>query len=139
MKGTASLSQAILRSTLVVNGPMFLLFFAPLGLFAVLVDAEFVSREYKWVGVLVFLVSFIAAWTWWSISVPRWRVWAYEHASDVRLLKQRAFEVGLTWPDQHVFDCTEIKSAAVRRRERALDVHTETSRDDEGHDRVGKQ
>src|SRR5262245_11102898 len=128
MKETVSLSQAILRGTSVVNGPVFLLLFAPLGLFAVLVDAGFVLREYKWVGIFVFLVSFIAAWTWWSISVPRWRVWAYERASDVRLLKQRAFEIGLTWPDQHGFGRTEIKSAAVRRRERELDVHTETSR-----------
>jgi hypothetical protein len=117
MRGTASLSQAVLRNTLVVNGPVFLLLFALLGLFAVLVHAGLVSREYNWVGVFAFLVSFIAAWIWWSISVPRWRVWVYERV-----------------PSR-----TEIKSVPVRRRKRELDVHTETSRGDEGHDRLGQQ
>jgi hypothetical protein len=77
--------------------------------------------DYNWVGLLVFVGGFIMAWSWWSFSVPRWRVWAYERVSDIPRLKETAVAVGLTWPDGHRFERTELKSEALRVREESLD------------------
>jgi hypothetical protein len=40
---------------------------------------------------------------------------------DIPKLKEQAVAVGLTWPDGHVFENTEIKTEEQRRRERELD------------------
>jgi hypothetical protein len=76
-----------------------------------------------------FVLGFIAAWTWWSFNIPKWRLWAYERVSDVETLKGWAVAVGLTWPDGHIFEETEIKSEQHRRRERELDPAKEPPSD----------
>ena len=121
MKGSVSVSQAIRRGLLVVNGPVFVLLVGPLGLFATLVESRLVSRQFNWVGLLVFFAGFLLAWLWWSYKVPKWRLWAYERVVDIALLKERAVAVGLTWPDGHTFEKTEIKSRAHAARERELE------------------
>jgi hypothetical protein len=121
MKGTVSVSQAIRRGLLVVNGPVFALLVGPLALFAALVEWRFISKQFNWVGLPVFLASFILAWLWWSFSVPRWRLWAFERVEDIATLKHRAVAVGLTWPDGHAFERTEFKPSAHAARERQLD------------------
>lgn len=94
----------------------------PLWLFAALIENGQIDRSYNWVGAVVFLSGFVFAWSWWSLTVPRWRVWAYENVEDTAALKRKAVEVGLTWPDGHFFSKTEIKSRKLRDRERKLDV-----------------
>jgi hypothetical protein len=122
MKSTLSVGRAILIGLLVVNGPVFTLLFAPVFVFVRLEDKGIVGRSYNWVGLVVIGVSFVLAWLWWSVSVPRWRSWAYERVKDIRLLKQRAVAAGLTWRDGHVFGKTEIKSQTTLKREREVEA-----------------
>jgi hypothetical protein len=122
MKSTLSVGRAILIGLLVVNGPVFTLLFGPLFVFVQLEDKGIVGRSYNWVGLVVIVVSFVLAWLWWSVSVPRWRRWAYERVKDIRLLKQRAVAAGLTWRDGHVFGKTEIKSQTTLKREREVEA-----------------
>jgi hypothetical protein len=70
---------------------------------------------------LCFAVGFVAAWSWWSYAVPRWRIWAYEHVDNISLLKTRAVQARLTWPDGHVFERTEFKSVEQTKRQRELE------------------
>ena len=63
-----SVGQAIRRGLLVVNGPVLLLLLGPLALFAYLIDRRIVSRDYNWVGLVVFVLGFGLAWLWWSLS-----------------------------------------------------------------------
>jgi hypothetical protein len=121
MNNTLSVKQAIRRGLLVVNGPVLVLLLGPLAVFAYLVDRRVVSRDFNWVGLLVFVAGFVLAWLWWSLSVARWRVWAYERVDDIHALKEQAVAVGLTWPDGHVFERTEFKSKALAERQRELD------------------
>jgi hypothetical protein len=121
MNATISISRAIWIGLLAVNGPVMLLLLGPLLLFGRLVEHGTISRSYNWVGVVVFALSFGFAWLWWSLSVPRWRVWAYERVQDIPTLKERAVSVGLTWPDGHRFSKTEIKTQSLVQRERELD------------------
>jgi hypothetical protein len=121
MKGSLSVKQAIRRGLLVVNGPVLVLLLGPLGVFALLIDHRVLSRQYNWIGLPVLLAGFVLAWLWWSLSVPRWRIWAYERVENVEDLKEQAVAVGLTWPEGHLLGRTEIKSAEQAQRERELD------------------
>jgi hypothetical protein len=118
---TISVSRAIWTGLFAVNGPVMLLLVGPLYFFGRLVERGAISRSYNWVAVVIFALGFALAWLWWSLAVPRWRVWAYERVQDIPLLKERAVAVGLTWPDGHRFGKTEIKSQSLAHRERELD------------------
>jgi hypothetical protein len=87
-----TIDQTIARGTRLVNVPVFVILFAP--------------------GII---------WLWWSVQVPKWRLWAYERVDDIGELKRRAIEARLIWPDGSVFSRTEIKSAAQAARERELE------------------
>ena len=116
-----SVPKAIWIGLLVVNGPVLLLLCGPLFAFDYLQKHGGISRSYNWVGLPLFIAGFVLAWLWWSLSVPRWRLWAYQRVSDIAALKERAIGVGLTWPDNHMFGRTEIKSPAHAAAEKELD------------------
>ena len=61
-----------------------------------------------------------AAWAWWSWTIPKWRLWALRNVDDWKALKKAAVKAGLTWPDGHVFEKTEIKSTEQRKVEQIL-------------------
>jgi hypothetical protein len=73
--------------------------------------------------VALFVLCFMGAWLWWSVAVPRWRLWAYERVSDIPELKRRAVAEKLIWPDSSFFAKTESKSAAHAARERELEAN----------------
>lgn len=128
MQGSVSVRRAIWIGLLLVNGPVLLFLAGPLFLFDRLIKTGWVSREYNWLGLVAFAGGFVVAWVWWSISIVRWRLWAYERVQNIEHLKEEAVSVGLTWPDGHIFSRTEIKSEAQSQRERELDPS-----DPEGH------
>lgn len=103
------------------NGPVLLFLVGPLAMFDRLIRSGWISREHNWLGLVAFACGFIVAWIWWSVSIFRWRLWAYERVQDIKHLKEAAVSVGLTWPDGHYFGKTEIKSEAQSQRERELD------------------
>jgi len=121
MRRYISQFRAISVGLLVVNGPVLLLLFGPIWVFLVAIESGVIDSVYSWVGFVVAIFGFFLAWLWWSISVPRWRIWAYANVEDIQALKQRAVDVGLTWPDGHVFGKTEIKTPEMRDREHELD------------------
>lgn len=121
MSNRLSVRAAIAIGTLVVNGPVLFFMCGPVGAFGFAVERGAVSRDYNWVGLLVFAAGFVAAWAWWSFAVPRWRLWAYQRVDDIPPLKVRAVQVGLTWPDGHLFERTEMRSSDIQRRQAELE------------------
>lgn len=125
-----SIGRAINIGLIWVNGPvmLFLIGTPALALVGVpmllkVLDVPTTSASAFVAGATVpsLVIGFVGAWTWWSVTIPKWRLWAYERVDDIPALKARAVAVGLTWPDGHVFEKTEIKSEEHRRRERELD------------------
>ena len=68
----------------------------------------------------VFLAGIAAAWTWWSFTVPHWRIWALQNIDNWPALRRQAIRAGLIWPDGWIFEKTEIKSPALRHMEQVL-------------------
>lgn len=121
-----SVGRAIVIGLVWVNGPIFPIMF---GLPLLIVSytpwfgggGDVVGAANGVLLSAVFVAGFIAAWLWWSVNVPKWRLWAYERVNDIPELKRRAVAIGLTWPDGHFFERTEIKSNAHAARERELE------------------
>ncbi len=119
-----SVTQAIVAGTFFVNGPVMVLIMAPLLLIGQLVSHGIITPSQKWLVVPAFLCGIGAAWLWWSLTIMRWRIWAFERVADIPALKEAAVLVGLTWPQGHVYERTEIKSKAQAQKERQLDQHS---------------
>lgn len=120
-----TIPAAIRRGTLIVNGPVMALLAGP-GLLVVMSAKPLTD----WLGsrdavssltLATFALGFVLAWTWWSVSVPRWRLWAYERVDDIPALKAHAIRAGLIWPDGSLFQRTEIRSAELARRIQELE------------------
>jgi hypothetical protein len=115
--------RAITVGLFVVNGPVALLLFVPSTVVWWLNGALQTSSPHDplilWIA-LSFFCSFVGAWLWWSFTIARWRVWAYERVTDIHKLKQMAVTAGLTWPAGSIFGRTEIKSKELAAREAEL-------------------
>jgi hypothetical protein len=124
MARNTSVRKAINIGLVTVNGPVLPLLLAPM--LIVLPHMSQIERS-QGLGfaILLFFGSFISglpiAWAWWSVSVPRWRLWAYERVEDIPLLKKRAVQVGLVWPEGHFLARTEFKTAAHAAKEKAFE------------------
>ena len=122
---TVSIDAAIRRGNLLVTLPVRLLFVVP-------AVVAFLSRRlvhdslrnYRFAFAIFALIGicFVAAWLWWSVAIPKWRLWAYERVEDIAEFKRRAVKAGLIWPDGSRFSRTEIKSAEHVERERELEL-----------------
>jgi hypothetical protein len=114
--------QAISRGVRVVNGPVWLILVASAVVFVLAHDQFHLDVDSGRFGIptLIFFVGcFVSAWLRRSISVPKWRLWAYEHVQDIQELKCRAVAARLIWPDGSFSSRTE--SAAHAQRERDLE------------------
>jgi hypothetical protein len=131
--GQISVAKAIAVGLLFVNTPVPFLMVAPIAAMVYADKYGLTHWEGNWQIVPAFLLGFVMAWLWWSITVPKWRLWAYTRVNDIAKLKKAAVGVGLTWPDGSQFARTEIKSKNHARRERRLDPTlelTESNDDD---------
>ena len=106
--------EAIRRGRQRVNYPAMAIIVIPLVLIWLSPDAP----DLLWPPALVGTV--VAAWLWWSWSLPRWRVWALENVEDLDAFISAAVAEQLMWPPGHLLEKTEIRSDALRRRERAI-------------------
>jgi len=124
MTRNTSVRQAINIGLVTVNGPVLPLLLAPM-LMILPHMSQIEHAQGLGFAILLFFGSVISglpvAWAWWSFSVPRWRLWAYERVENIPRLKKRAVQVGLVWPDGHFFARTEFKSAAHAAKEKALE------------------
>jgi hypothetical protein len=102
-----------MAGTIVVNVPVFALLFGPA------VAASKLGHD-NWL-LWVLPLSLAAAWARWSLSVPRWRLWAYERVSSTSELREKAIAAGLVWPQGSFFERTELKSPEQRRRQEQLE------------------
>ena len=119
-----SIDDAIRRGNRLVNWPVRLLLAFPalvvvIGRYALRIRSD--NERFNIALMILFGVCFVSAWLWWSINIPKWRLWAYERVDDIPQLKRRAILANLTWADGSIFSRTEIKSHEHAARERELE------------------
>lgn len=113
-----TVNAAITIGTAWVNLPIAPLMLAPPAAFVLLTGRTFGRNASGGHALLLglFALGFVMAWAWWSLMVPRWRLWAWARVEDTEELRRRAVKAGLIWPEGHVFEKTEARSAATTRR-----------------------
>lgn len=117
MKEELTVDKAIQKGHQMVNYPIFAIMVLGLGLtffFAIYLQSGLAM-------IVGFLLTFIAAWIWWSFRITKWRIWAFENCRNVHELKRRAINEKLIWPDGNRFERTEIRSLEQKNRLNLID------------------
>ena len=112
-----SVARAYWIGVATVHGPVTLIMVVPFSILYLFGERLGVSG---WLGFAWIVLPIAAAWLWWSLFLPRWRVWALERVRDPGELIERAVASGFMWPPGHFFERTEIRTEAIRERERAV-------------------
>ena len=84
-------------------------------------QAFYTPRGLLIVGIAMSL-GIVAAWAWWSVMAPRWRLWAYQRVTDLFLLEELAVAEKLVWPIDHLFTRTELRTGPTRDRLRTYEA-----------------
>lgn len=119
MNETVTIDKAISRGHRMVNFPVAIIMLGIIGLSIYLSIKKVVPF---WGIPIGFVLGFVFAWLWWSVMITKWRLWAFENIRNVHELKNRAIQENLIWPDNSVFEKTEIWTAADRERWNALQI-----------------
>lgn len=115
-----SISKAIGFGTLFVNVPVLSFLIGGISITILCLKHTIFPKEYEFLSLLGFTLSFIFAWLWWSFSVPLWRYWAYQRVESILELKSSAIAAGLIWPEGSFFERTEIKPVKLIALEKEL-------------------
>jgi hypothetical protein len=119
-----SIGLAIAVGTLWVNIPVLPLMFAPVTAYFILASRSSNHQPSGFEMLLAlsfFCLGFALAWSWWSLMVPQWRLWAWARVENHASLKAKAIQAGLIWPDGHFFEKTEFRSETTRARLKELE------------------
>lgn len=118
MREQISVDKAIKRGHLIVNVPVFIAIIGCPALALYLLEKNLIQG---WGVGISFLIGFVLAWLIWSLMITKWRVWAFENVRNVHELKKRAIDEKLIWPDGNIFEKTEIRNSADKRKLKNLE------------------
>jgi len=92
--------RAVTIGTCLVNIPVM----------GIMVFGFLVSRRFGnlWFVLICWVLSIAIAWLYWSITVPRWRLWALRAGADADETQKLAVRAGLVWPRGSFFEKTEL-------------------------------
>lgn len=100
-RGSRPLSAgiAVLVGHIVVTAPVLML----------IVCSWRISRPYpSGTRIVAILGATVVAWLWWSLAVPRWRIWSLDRGADADTVQRLGVATGLLWPKGWVFEKTEL-------------------------------
>ena len=135
-----TIKQALRRGFFCINGPVMLIMFMPFGIAYGVHNLLPYLRPFLASDIIGFIdaicvtlsfLGFPAGWLWWSVSVPKWKLWAYSRVDNLLALKRAAVRAGLIWPDGSLFAKTEICSREVRKQIQALEDAARPMADDD--------
>lgn len=118
MKKYKSIGEVLKRGQIEVNGPVTVILVV-VPILSIFLCPIIFPIEYVGIGIFGGLIlGFILAWLWWSYKIVKWRIWAFENTkkSDWISLKERAIIQKLIWNDGSIFEKTEIRSNAEKRK-----------------------
>lgn len=114
-----TVKKAILRGHLVVNIPVLIIMIGTAFVFIIITNVYNLPQGFPLIG---FGLGFILAWLYWSLSITKWKIWAFERVRNVHELKSRAILEGLIWKDDHIFGKTEIWSGSEKNKWHSIKI-----------------
>lgn len=122
MNETITVDEALSKGQKMVNYPVIVIILGVTGLAIYLFSQKIAPL---WAIPVAIVLGIALGWIWWSFMIVKWRLWAFEHVRNVHELKQRAVEERLIWPDDSVFEKTEIRSASDKAQWTSLQMKFE--------------
>ena len=108
MSEFVTVDEAISKGHRMVNYPSMLIMFGTMGVAGYLGIQEI---QPTWISPVMFVISLILPWIYWSFMITKWRLWAFENVRNVHELKKRAILERLIWTDDSIFEKTEIRGS----------------------------
>jgi len=101
-----TVNKAIKKGHRIVNYPLYGWMIIGFGLTLYLMT----YLKNVWTFPIGFILTFIMMCLWWSITITKWRIWAFTNCRNVHELKRKAINQKLIWPDGSWFEKTEIRT-----------------------------
>lgn len=102
-----TVEQAIKRGKRTITTPAILILVSFPLISYVLLEMGIISSL---IAFLSFIFSAILSIIYWSLTISKWRIWAFENVRNVHLLKKRAIQENLIHEDDSIFTKLEIRS-----------------------------
>lgn len=124
-----SKARAILIGTLWVNIPVMAITYCGWVLPILTAGAVRHGPQIGLPGAIVVIAAwivcpFLLGWTWWSVNIPKWRLWAMQRTDDWPAVERAAIRAGLIWDETtrlgRLLSRTELWRQRDRRRQTAL-------------------
>jgi len=100
-----TVDKALYKGHKMVTYPVMLIMFGVIGLTFLF---GFQKHPPVWIWPVGLSSSLILSWLFWSVSVPKWKVWAFDNVRNVHELEKRAIQEKLIWNSNSIFNETEI-------------------------------
>ncbi|MFK7774629.1 MAG: hypothetical protein AB8F94_20990, partial [Saprospiraceae bacterium] len=108
MEKQVTVKEAIRRGQRLINFPS--LSIMTIGfVFSILLFNEDIHKAIPIISLLSTII--ILPWLYWSFAIVQWRIWAFSNVRNVHELKRQAIEGKLIWPDDSIFNTTEIRNS----------------------------
>ena len=123
MKQKKSITYIIIVGQLMINVPVTIIMIG----FPAFVGLVILQENSALMALLAFVTGFILAWSWWSFTIVRWRIWAFENTAkkDWGDLKWRAIEGYLIWEDGNWYEKTEFRTKTQQEKIIRIDKEIE--------------
>lgn len=131
VRETVTVDEAIAKGYRMINYPVLGIMFATSGLCFYLGAGNILPF---WIIPAGFILAVGLGWLYWSVMITKWRIWAFENVRNVHELKKRAVQEKLIWPDDSIFEKTEIRTTVEKQKIKSL--RGKFSREDIFHDDV---
>lgn len=115
-----SVKKAVFLGFLFINVPVLLLIFGPITVSLLLAIRDLLPA---WIPLVSFPFGIGLAWCWWSITTPKWRLWALRRVDNLYKLHQQAMKAQLVWPHGSIYENTEFKSPLHVLQEKHVAIH----------------
>lgn len=117
MNETVSVDDAIRKGHLMITLPAIAIMFGSLG---ITIYLAIINTIPDWAAIFGFLLSFLLPFPYWSYTITKWRLWAFDSVKNAYDLQKRAVEEKLIWPEGSFFEKTEIRNREERERLQVL-------------------
>lgn len=107
-----TVKQALRKGQVTINIPVFIIMFGIMSSFFYFSSIKEIPFYFT---PLSFIIGPFCGWVYWSYAIVKWKLWAFKNVRNRHELKEKAIRTQLIWPDNSVFNKTEIWTTFQRK------------------------
>ena len=110
---TVTVDEAISRGRKMITLPVSVIILGIAGLSIYLSTENYISGVTAILGVVL---AIGLSWLYWSITITKWRLWAFDNVRNVHELQQKAQQAQLLWSEGSLFERSEIRTTTQKQK-----------------------